>query len=239
MCRFASRCENFYPDPDDKSNCLLLCQKNPLALAIALMPDRYVEKDRPVDPDRKILKLSDEDVSSQDRRERVQEEYDEMVTATQDLDNEVVEFEFDPEQDLIDKFKKNKSANIPNLIKRVTETRSSTKMDDDVEQAIIDNVTDDGTNQQKLHPLDEINFEPVERIAVADQPDTPDNPEVYVKTRERGRPKMTDEEKETSRIKREEEKEAEKDRKQEEAIEARRRMKERVAKKKKKKKSKK
>jgi len=230
MCRFAKRCENFYADPDSPGNCLLLCQKNPLALSIALMPDRYVEIDRPVDPNQTVLDLKKEDTTPRNRNVVLQEEYDEMVTATQDLDNESVEFEYDLGKDLEDKFKSSVT-NMDKLLKRTNDNRNSTEMDAEVTQAIKDNVTDH--EEPVLHPLDEINFEPVERIAVADQPDTPDNPKVYIKTRDRGRPKMSEEEKEISRVKREREKEFEEEKKHQDAIDRREAMKKKVAKKKK------
>lgn len=234
MCRFAKRCENFYPDSDSPSNCLLICQKNPLALSLALMPDRYIEREfKSDDPNRTVVDFNKTiPPRNQPRNDRLQEEYDDMVSVTQELENETIEF--NPKIDIASKAKAN-TVDIGNLIAKTDERRNSTKMDDDVTQAIIDNVTDDG-DEVKLHPLDDISFEPVERIAVADQPNEPKNAEIYIKTRERGRPKMSDDEKEESRVKRKAEKEEEEKRKHQEAIDRRAAMKERIRKKKKKKK---
>lgn len=234
MCRFAKRCENFYPDQDNPSNCLLLCQKNPLALAIALMPDRYVEKDVRLDNQERIDKVVKMDKSipqKPTRKEMLDEQYEEMVTATQDLDNEVIEFEFDPEADIADKLKSAPKDDLADLIKKTDKSRNETVIDPAISQAIEDNIQDH--DEVVLHPLDEINFELEERVSVADQPDEPQNAEIYIKTRDRGRPKMTDEEKEESRIKREEEKKIEQQRKDEEAIERRNKMKEKVKRRKK------
>lgn len=233
MCRFAKRCENFYPDQDNPSNCLLLCQKNPLALAIALMPDRYVEKDVRLDNQEridKVVKMDKNIPTKPTRKEMLDEEYEEMVSATQDLENETIEFEFDPEGDIADKLKTATGDDLTDLIKKTDDSRNKTEIDPEISQAIEDNITEYDT--PVLHPLDEINFELEERVSIADQPDEPQNAEIYVKTRDRGRPKMSDEEKEESRIRREEEKKIEQQRKDEEAIERRRKMKEKIKKKK-------
>jgi len=233
MCRFAKRCENFYPDSDSPTNCLLICQKNPLSLSLALMPDRYIEKDfRFKDPDKTVVSMDKEvEPRNRSKNDRLQEDYDELVSVTQDLENETIDF--DPTIDIASKAKAN-TVDLSDLITRSDKRRNSTEMSADVTKAIVDSVTDDGEGTV-MHPLDDINFEPVERIAVADQPDEPDNPKVYVKTRERGRPKMSEEEKEESRIRREGEKIEEDERKQQEAIDGRNRMKEKIRKKKKKK----
>jgi len=237
MCRFAKRCENFYPDQNNKSNCLLLCQKNPLALAIALMPDRYVEREAQNKPvDKKVVTMEKELPKQPNRKQKLDDEYKEMVSATQELDNEVIEFEFDPEGDIASKLTE-PSGNIEALIKRTESNRNSTVIDEEMSKAIDDNINDN--NAPVVHPLDEINFEAVERTAVADQPDEPHNAEVYIKTRERGRPKMTEEEKEISRVKREEEKAILEKEKHEEALRRRAEMKKKVAEKRSKKSKKK
>ncbi len=233
MCRFAKRCENFYPDQDNPSNCLLLCQKNPLALAIALMPDRYVEKDVRLDNQERIDKVVRMDKSVPEkatRKEVLDDEYEEMVSATQDLDNEVIEFKFDPEADIADKLATGHPSDLSTIIKKTEKNRNVTIIDPEISQAIEDNITDH--DAPVLHPLDEINFELDERVVIADQPDEPQNAEIYIKTRDRGRPKMTDEEKEESRVRREEEKKIEQQRKDDEAIERREKMKRKIAKKK-------
>jgi len=228
MCRFNKRCENFYPDQDNPSNCLLLCQKNPLALAIALMPDRYVERDvRDRTVDKKVISMDKKIPDKATRKETIDDEYEEMVTATQELDNEVVEFEFDPEGDIASKLTA-PSDDLSALIKKTEENRNSTVLDKEVSQAIEDNITDH--DEVKVHPLDEINFEPVERVAIIDQPKEPDNAEIYIKTRERGRPKMTDKEKAKAQLKRDKEKVIRDEEKREEAIKRRVDMKAKVAK---------
>jgi len=230
MCRFANRCENFYPDNDNARQCLLLCQKNPLALAIALMPDRYVEKDLSYENvDNKVVNMTKEVPEKATRKEVMDEEYEEMVTATQDLDNEVIEFEFDPEGDIASKLSV-PTNDIDTLIKKTAKSRNSTILDEKVSQAIEDNIQDN--EPVEVHPLDDINFEPVERTAVADQPNQPKNAEVYIKTRERGRPKMTNEQKEVAKVKRDKEKAILEKEREQELLASREAMKKKVAKKK-------
>lgn len=233
MCRFARRCDNFYPDTNNPSNCLLICQKNPLALSIALMPDRYIEKQIKMaeEDQEKKINLTQELPVRKTRAEQLQKDYEELVSVTQDLENEVVEYK--PDFDMKTKLKA-KSNDIAGLIKKTNIKRNATIIDEEMSQAIKDSFTDHETIE--LHPLDEIDFTPIERIGIANEPEKPNNPEIYIKTRERGRPKMSDEEKETARVQREEEKTIRNKEKDDEAIEKRKAMKKRVAKKKKKKK---
>lgn len=229
MCRFASRCENFYPDPNSDGSCLLLCQKNPLALALALMPDRYVEKNITVDDShKKILNMKKELPKKASRNEMLDDQYKEMVSATQELENEVIEFNFDPEKDIAEKIKRNSNNDISSLIKTVNENRNSTILDEDVSKAIEDNIQEHEAIE--LHPLDEIKFEPIERIAVADQPTEPHNAKVYIKTRERGRPKMSEDEKADAKIIRDAEKIEEEKLKEIEAKERSRKLAEKLKK---------
>lgn len=238
ICRFAKRCENFYPDQDNPSNCLLLCQKNPLALAIALMPDRYIEKNvRLNEPERKIVNMTKDVPKKPTRKEQLDDDYEELVSATQELDNEVIEFEFDPEADIADKLQSAPQDDLSKLIEKTEKNRNAREIDPEISQAIIDNTQDN--EEPVLHPLDEINFELEERVSVADQPQEPQNAEIYIKKRDRGRPPMTDEEKEESRIRREEEKKIEQQKKDEDAIKRRDAMKKKIKKKKTTKKSKK
>ncbi len=227
MCRFAKRCENFYPDPDDTKQCLLICQKNPLALSLALMPDRYVEKDRPRTPDEKKIDLTQDIPQRKTRNEMMEKDYEEIVTATQELENEVIEYE--PNFDIDDKFKASE-VDIDNLIKKTNEKMNSTIVDEEMMDAIEDSFTEH--DQVASHPLDNITFEATERTAVIDEPSKPNNPEKYIKIRGRGRPKMTEEEKEEARIKRDKEKIIVNKKKEDDALKRRETMKKRIAKKK-------
>jgi len=233
MCRFSSRCENYYPDPENTSNCLLLCQKNPLALSIALMPDRYLERDTTDRKERtKKVELSQDPSDFKPKAEKMQDEYDEMVSATQELDNEVIEY--NPSLNIEDD---SDSVDIDMLIKKVTDNRNKIDLDSEITDAIEDSFTEH--DEVAVHPLDEINFTPVERVAVADQPDAPNNPAIYIKTRGRGRPKMSEDEKKVASEKRDEEKEERDKIKEEEAVKRRANLKKRFEQSKKKKPAKK
>lgn len=225
MCRFKKRCDNFHPDPDDKGNCVLLCQKNPNALALALMPDRFIEKESNKgerDLEKKI-DLTHEPSEPKTKNELYKEDYEELLTVTQELDNEVIDYK--PNFNVDDKLKAN-PANISSLIKKTDKSRNNTILDKEVSQAIEDSFTDH--DETRLHPLDEINFEPTETLSVADQPEKPVNAEIYIKTRDRGRPPMSAEEKEEARLIREQEKLVEEQEKEKEALQRRAEMKRKV-----------
>jgi len=206
MCSFAKRCSNFIPENDDPRKCVLLCSRNPNAMIISLLPDRFYEEVKDSEEgNEKVLKaLASKDRFVETKPKTKDEQMEEMIKTYQDSEGEVLEYE----EDIVKPTKFLSPTDI--LGKKVNPLSNDEKINEAIEGE------EPTTNVVQLPDASLI---PTEATLVADTDTKKPNVKNYIRTGNVGRPKMSDDEKENAKEKRDVIKGIEQEQKDADAIE--------------------
>jgi len=217
MCSFARRCSNFIPENDDPRKCVLLCSRNPSAMIISLLPDRFYEpvKDSEEGVEKVLNAIPRQNVEYADKFKSNEpkskdEQMEDMIKTYQDSEGEVMEYE----EEIA---KPTKFLNPKDIMKKVSPKPSDDKM---IAEAIEGEEPTTNVIQ-----LPDMKIVPAEQTLVAETDIKKPNVKNYIPTGNVGRPKMSDEEKETAKGKRDIVKAIEQKQKDADAIERSARLK--------------
>jgi len=210
MCSFAKRCSNFIPENDDPRKCVLLCSRNPSAMIISLLPDRFYEpvKDSNEGVDKLVNAIPRENVEYADRfkptiSKSKDEQMEDMIKTYQESEGEMLEYDEEivkPTKFLIPKDILSKK------VKQATD-----------DPAIAEAIEGEEATANVVQ-LPDASLIPVEATLVADTDVKKPNVKNYIRTGKVGRPPMSDEEKADAKSKRDEENAIEQEQKDKDAI---------------------